>query len=219
MYPLYVTVGSSGQGIVLPQEDRVARGHYREGRPLFSAYGYGASYSVWYHNELLETGYLKDSSEPDAQERVFHCLQVIAVCDACGVKTELIAGRNGDLLCFLLKAGSALVPVMTVCWSEGGQGNAYNQTVHSLDTLDQHLELCYTRAFGDGSRNFEPRQVTRTAPELAPAPSPNYSIQGRVLDQDNDHPHVSVLTLRALQSVGMLPCPARSPDLSPIEHV
>ncbi|GBN73539.1 hypothetical protein AVEN_199944-1 [Araneus ventricosus] len=30
-------------------------------------------------------------------------------------KPELNGGRSGDLLCFLMKAGSALVPVMAVC--------------------------------------------------------------------------------------------------------
>ncbi|GFU43250.1 phospholipid-transporting ATPase [Trichonephila clavipes] len=38
-----------------------------------------------------------------------------------------------------MKAGAALVPVMAVCSSKGGQGNACNQTVCSLDTLGLHL--------------------------------------------------------------------------------
>ncbi|GFW16173.1 uncharacterized protein TNCV_4263381 [Trichonephila clavipes] len=67
-------------------------------------------------------------------------MQAIAVCDASHVKMELIGERRGDLLCFLMRAGSPLVPVMTVCWSEGGQGNASNQTDCGLDTLDLHLE-------------------------------------------------------------------------------
>ena len=41
-----------------------------------------------------------------------------------GVKPELSGGRSGDLLCFLMKAGSALAPVMAVCWSKEGQENA-----------------------------------------------------------------------------------------------
>ncbi|GBM44494.1 hypothetical protein AVEN_15019-1 [Araneus ventricosus] len=36
---------------------------------------------------------------------------------------------------------------------------------------------------------------------------------------DNSRPHIAVVTQHALQSVDMLPWPARSPDLSPIEHV
>lgn len=45
------------------------------------------------------------------------------------------------------------------------------------------------------------------------------SIQGGVFQQDNARPHTAVVSQRALQSVDMLPWPARSPDLSPIEHV
>ncbi|GBO44781.1 hypothetical protein AVEN_161774-1 [Araneus ventricosus] len=45
------------------------------------------------------------------------------------------------------------------------------------------------------------------------------SIQGGVFQQDNARPHTADVTQHALQSVDMLPWPARSPDLSPIEHV
>ncbi|GBO26386.1 hypothetical protein AVEN_13426-1 [Araneus ventricosus] len=45
------------------------------------------------------------------------------------------------------------------------------------------------------------------------------SIQGGVFQQDNARPHTPVVTQHVLQSVDMLPWPARSPDLSPIEHV
>ena len=45
------------------------------------------------------------------------------------------------------------------------------------------------------------------------------SIQGGVFQQDNARPHTALITQRALQNVDMLPWPARSPDLSPVEHV
>ncbi|GBO37088.1 hypothetical protein AVEN_176223-1, partial [Araneus ventricosus] len=45
------------------------------------------------------------------------------------------------------------------------------------------------------------------------------SIQGGVFQQDNCRPHTAVVTQHALQRVDMSPWPARSPDLSPIEHV
>ncbi|GBM58708.1 hypothetical protein AVEN_256480-1 [Araneus ventricosus] len=45
------------------------------------------------------------------------------------------------------------------------------------------------------------------------------SIQEDVLQQDNARPHTTVVPQHALQSVDMLPLPARLPDLSPIEHV
>ncbi|GBO08347.1 hypothetical protein AVEN_229903-1 [Araneus ventricosus] len=45
------------------------------------------------------------------------------------------------------------------------------------------------------------------------------SIQGGVFQQNNACPYTTVVTQHDLQSVDMLPWPARSPDLSPIEHV
>ncbi|GFY34936.1 uncharacterized protein TNCV_155091 [Trichonephila clavipes] len=45
------------------------------------------------------------------------------------------------------------------------------------------------------------------------------SIQGGVFRQDNARLHTAAVTKRALQSVDMVPWPARSPNLSPIEHV
>ncbi|GFX36155.1 hypothetical protein TNCV_4216771 [Trichonephila clavipes] len=45
-----------------------------------------------------------------------------------------------DLLCFLMKAGSVLMSVMTEGWSKGGQGNFCKQTVYGLDTLGLHLQ-------------------------------------------------------------------------------
>ncbi|GFV66358.1 transposable element Tcb1 transposase [Trichonephila clavipes] len=46
-----------------------------------------------------------------------------------------------------MKVGSALVPVMVLCWSEGGQGNASNQTICGLDTLELYLESWYGDQF------------------------------------------------------------------------
>ncbi|GFU61680.1 hypothetical protein TNCV_4522141 [Trichonephila clavipes] len=43
--------------------------------------------------------------------------RIIAFCDANGVKPDLIGEPSGDLLCFMMKAGSALVPVMDVCYT------------------------------------------------------------------------------------------------------
>lgn len=44
-------------------------------------------------------------------------------------------------------------------------------------------------------------------------------IPGGIFQQDNARPHTGVVTQRALQGVDMLPWPARSTDLSPVEHV
>ncbi|GBM31790.1 hypothetical protein AVEN_56897-1 [Araneus ventricosus] len=45
------------------------------------------------------------------------------------------------------------------------------------------------------------------------------SFQGGVFQQDNARPHIAVVTQHVLRSVDMLPWPARSPDLSPVEYV
>ncbi|GBM14848.1 hypothetical protein AVEN_253182-1 [Araneus ventricosus] len=45
------------------------------------------------------------------------------------------------------------------------------------------------------------------------------SIQGGIFQQDNARPHTAAVSQRALQCVDILPWPARSPDLSPIEHL
>ena len=44
--------------------------------------------------------------------------------------------------------------------------------------------------------------------------------EGDVLfQQDNARPHTAAATQRALRCIQQLPWPARSPDLSPIEHI
>ncbi|GFU16873.1 golgin subfamily A member 5 [Trichonephila clavipes] len=49
---------------------------------------------------------------------------------------------------------------------------------------------------------------------------PNFhNVEKRTSIKDNSHPHTIVVTLHALQSVLMLPWPAKSPDRSPIECV
>ncbi|GFV39051.1 transposable element Tc1 transposase [Trichonephila clavipes] len=43
--------------------------------------------------------------------------------------------------------------------------------------------------------------------------------QGAIYQQDNARPHTARLSQQCLQGYDVLPWPARSPDLSPIEHV
>ncbi|GFT90991.1 transposable element Tc1 transposase [Trichonephila clavipes] len=43
--------------------------------------------------------------------------------------------------------------------------------------------------------------------------------QGAIYQQDNARPHTARLSQQCLQAYDVLPWPARSPDLSPIEHV
>ncbi|GFV40519.1 uncharacterized protein TNCV_2500461 [Trichonephila clavipes] len=42
---------------------------------------------------------------------------------------------------------------------------------------------------------------------------------GAIYQQDNARPHTTRLSQQCLQGYDVLPWPARSPDLSPIEHV
>ncbi|GFU85870.1 DDE_3 domain-containing protein [Trichonephila clavipes] len=42
---------------------------------------------------------------------------------------------------------------------------------------------------------------------------------GAIYQQDNARPHTARLSQQCLQGYDILPWPARSPDLSPIEHV
>ncbi|GFT23720.1 uncharacterized protein TNCV_3511821 [Trichonephila clavipes] len=42
---------------------------------------------------------------------------------------------------------------------------------------------------------------------------------GSIYEQDNARPHTARLSQQCLQGYDVLPWPARSPDLSPIEHV
>ncbi|GFT16124.1 uncharacterized protein TNCV_3316421 [Trichonephila clavipes] len=48
---------------------------------------------------------------------------------------------------------------------------------------------------------------------------PTPGVMGEVFQQENACHHTAILTQHAVQSVDMLPWPATSPDLSPVEHV
>ncbi|GFS78053.1 HTH_Tnp_Tc3_2 domain-containing protein [Trichonephila clavipes] len=176
------------KGMVLPQADRVpaATWHYREGRPPYSAYSCDDSYCV--------------SSEP-------YCI--------CGrnfqwMLPELIGGRNRDLLCFLLKTGSALVPVVVVCWSEGGQENASNHTVCGLDTLDLHLEPWSGEQ--EHSRVYPKHRDCKFVHQSG---NLTYSIaiyeqhSWESLQKSNARPHTVVVTQRDLKSNDKLHLPVR----------
>ncbi|GFS57899.1 hypothetical protein TNCV_2909741 [Trichonephila clavipes] len=87
-------------------------------------------------NELLEIGYFKaicSMYSTDSKPLLFLTLTVSS-------QSSLEGRWSGDLLCFVMKAGSVLVSVMAMCWSDGGQGNTCNQTVRDLDTLDLYLD-------------------------------------------------------------------------------
>ncbi|GFV77030.1 phospholipid-transporting ATPase [Trichonephila clavipes] len=168
-----------------------------------------SDYWLLEHYDILKVQ--GDSSVPGAPYRVFHRLQVIAVCADSGVKPELI-GERRDLLYFLTKAGSALVPVMVVCWSEGGQENACSQTVFGLDTLVLYLESWSWEQFpmiagalwclSQSTLNANLFVSLVIQPIVLPF---MIIIQGGVFQLDNACPHIVVVKQRVLQSVDMLP--------------
>ncbi|GBN09856.1 hypothetical protein AVEN_59527-1 [Araneus ventricosus] len=124
-----------------------------------------------------------------------------------------------------MKAGPALVPVMAVCWLEGGRVSALQPTCL------QPRHRAYTGFMVWGTISYDSRKTIVVIPRTLTAnwyislviqpvvlPFMN-SIQGCVCQQDNARPHTAVVTQHALRSFNMLTWPARSPNLSPIEHV
>ncbi|GBM54029.1 hypothetical protein AVEN_215401-1 [Araneus ventricosus] len=106
-------------------------------------------------------------------------------------------------VCFLMKVGSALVPVVAVCWLEGSQRAISYVSRSTLVVIPSTVtaNLYVSLVIQPVALSFKNR------------------IQGGVFQQDIARPHTAVVTQHALQSVVRLPWPARSPDLSPIEHV
>lgn len=173
IYFVCIIVGSSGQMMVRPQEDRITgvHGSLLRGKTL----EFGAR--LWHivlhlqpkfelllatqrQNKLLEIGYFKNSSESGALKHAFHWLQATTVCNAgSGLKTKLVGGRSTDLRCILMKAGSVLVPVMAMCWSKAKEGNAFNQIICGPDIKDLHLESW------SGSNFLWPQEQSRGYPK------------------------------------------------------
>ncbi|GFY20077.1 transposable element Tc1 transposase [Trichonephila clavipes] len=77
----------------------------------------------------------------------------------------------------LLRNGSALVPILSMCWSEGGQRNVCLWPSHGLGSL--------------------------TTPEVMVWGEISYDSRSTLMDTAS--PHIVVVTQRALQSVDMLP--------------
>ncbi|GFS63629.1 e3 ubiquitin-protein ligase NEDD4 [Trichonephila clavipes] len=105
-----------------------------------------------------------------------------------------------------MKAGPVLVSVMAVCGTKGGQGNACNQTVCILDTRQQEHSCGHPKKTDCKFVHQSGNSTYSTA------------IQGDIFQQDDARPHSAVVTERVIESVDMLLWPAKSPDLSPIEH-
>ncbi|GFS50773.1 uncharacterized protein TNCV_4847091 [Trichonephila clavipes] len=111
-----------------------------------------------------------------------------------------------------MRAGSALMAMMALYCSEGSYRNACNQTVCDIDTRTCTLSHSLGNNFlYDNKSTLVVISSTLTANlyvslAIQPIALPfMISIQGRVFQQDNSHPHIAVVSQRALQSVNMLP--------------
>ncbi|GFV12824.1 transposable element Tc1 transposase [Trichonephila clavipes] len=78
--------------------------------------------------------------------------------------------------------------------------------------------LGHTIIFSGPSRHFDSSQMSG---RYFNADCATHTIKspGAIYQQDNARPHTARLSQQCLQGYDVLPWPARSPDLSPIEHV
>ncbi|GFS89130.1 transposable element Tc1 transposase [Trichonephila clavipes] len=109
MYPLCGNVGSSGEGKVLTQEDRVPGGYVALLRGKTAVFGV----RVW----RIALGQLRAS-------RPIECIPLTP--SHCRLRSQWWQARAHrrtewrSAVFLLMKPSSALVPVMAVCWSEEG---------------------------------------------------------------------------------------------------
>ncbi|XP_068081357.1 protein GVQW3-like [Anabrus simplex] len=112
--------------------------------------------------------------------------------------------------------------ILTHCVPKGTTEEARLAPAFHLSAASTHWT--YTGSSGLGSTLVViPRTPTadvyaRLAIQPVVLPFMN-SIPGGVFQQDDARPHAAVVTQRALNSFDIVPWPARSPDLTPIEHV
>ncbi|GFU27488.1 uncharacterized protein TNCV_3221441 [Trichonephila clavipes] len=78
--------------------------------------------------------------------------------------------------------------------------------------------LGHTIIFSGPSRHFDSSQI-RGRYFNADCATHAIKSPGAIYQQDNARPHTARLSQQCLQGYDVLPWPARSPDLSPIEHV
>ncbi|GFT04473.1 hypothetical protein TNCV_1929881 [Trichonephila clavipes] len=105
---------------------------------------------------------------------------------ACCVMTEVIGGRRGFLLGFLMKSSFAFSPGRKCVGQKEANRNDCNQTVYGLNTPGVMVKI---------ATSFDNKKTLVVMPNTLPA------------------------NLYGSLSVDMLHWPAKSPDLSPIEHV
>ncbi|KAJ8887412.1 hypothetical protein PR048_013627 [Dryococelus australis] len=127
-------------------------------------------------------------------------------------------GMNGAELCLVMGADSSLAPVTVVCECGVDQKSGNNQRPtpgimvwEAIDYNDSNPVV-----FVEGTLNSEHYIPSIIQPILLPF----LKCQGDVIFQkDNVRAHKFRVTQRALDEHRQLLWPARSPDLSPVEHV
>ena len=143
-----------------------------------------------------------------------------------GVVKESTGEWNGALLSSVMRVGSDCMRVMdihiysidlvnVICWSA---------FVHNKQAPPQASWYGMAISYNSRSHLVFLRGKVNSAHYIAeafnPVLLPFLRQEGDVLNrQYNTRPHKAAATLCALQGVQQLPWPARSPDLSPIEHI
>ncbi|GFS52863.1 translation factor GUF1 homolog, mitochondrial [Trichonephila clavipes] len=193
-----VSTGSNGQGMVLPQEDGVPSGHVALLRRKTAVF----NVRLW-----------------RIVRRLRHCRSQRQWCQArAHWRTEWRSVVLSDGSRFCLCASDVRVLVRRRPW-ERLQPNC----LPPRRTGPTPGVMIWAAISYDSRTTLVVIPITLTAnlyvslviqPIVLPFIN---SIQGKVFQQNNARPHSAVVTQRALQSVDMLPWPARSPDLSPIE--
>ena len=135
------------------------------------------------------------------------------------VEWRSVVFSDESTFCLYASNGHTLVRRRRSLW-------ASSSGVHSHTTRRPYLRLHDVVAITYNSRSHlvylqdkvnSARYITQV---VNPVLLPFLRQEGDMLfQQDNAHPHMAAATQRALRGVQQLPWPARSPDLSPNEHV
>ncbi|GFU29239.1 DDE_3 domain-containing protein [Trichonephila clavipes] len=118
---------------------------------------------------------------------------------------------------------SVLMTTATRVWRRTGQRSDPAFIVERHTAISQGVTVGSN--FWDTRSSLVVLQGTLTARRyvddiLTPIVLPMLSSRpGAIYQQDNARPHNALLSQQCLQGYDVLPWPARSPDLSPIEHV
>ncbi|GBM00901.1 hypothetical protein AVEN_151363-1 [Araneus ventricosus] len=203
MYPLCMIVGSSGQGKILPQEDRVSGVVLLRGKTAVTAPSRRPVACI-----PLTTNHCRLRREW-GQARVHWKTEwrCVVFC----YESRFCLGASDGRVLVKMRPGERLQPI---CLRPRHTGPTSGVVVWGAISYDSRSTLVVI-----------PRTLTSNLyvslviqPVVLPFMN-RTAFKGGVFQQDNARLHTAVVTQHALQSVDMPPWPARSPDLFPIEHV